>query len=72
MGKVNFTAEQIVAALRRAEGGTPVVEVCRKLGVSEQTGRRSTRGWASSSSTPRARRSRSASPWSAPRCRISP
>jgi len=37
MGKVNFTEEQIVAALRRAEGGTPVVEVCRKLGVSEQT-----------------------------------
>lgn len=37
MGKVNFTEEQIVAALRRAKGGTPVVEVCRKLGVSEQT-----------------------------------
>ena len=37
MGKGNFTEEQVVAALRRAEGGTPVVEVCRKLGVSEQT-----------------------------------
>ncbi len=37
MGKVNFTEEQIVAALRRVEGGTPVAEVCRKLGVSEQT-----------------------------------
>ncbi len=37
MGKVKFTEEQVVAALRRAEGGTPVVEVCRKLGVSEQT-----------------------------------
>ncbi len=32
-----FTEQQIVAALRQAEGGTPVVEVCRKLGVSEQT-----------------------------------
>ena len=37
MGKPNYTEEQIVAALRRAEGGTPVAEVCRKLGVSEQT-----------------------------------
>lgn len=37
MGKVNFTEEQIVAALRRVEGGTPVAEVCRKLGVTEQT-----------------------------------
>ncbi len=32
-----FTEQQIVAALRQVEGGTPVVEVCRKLGVSEQT-----------------------------------
>ncbi len=32
-----FTEEQIVAALRKAEGGTPVVEVCRKLGITEQT-----------------------------------
>ncbi len=32
-----FTEQQIVAALRQAEGGTPVVEVCRKLGVTEQT-----------------------------------
>src|SRR3954471_19760426 len=37
MGKVNYTEEQIAAALRRVEGGTPVAEVCRKLGVSEQT-----------------------------------
>ncbi len=37
MGKPHYTEEQIVAALRRAEGGTPVAEVCRKLGVSEQT-----------------------------------
>ena len=32
-----FTEHQIVAALRQVEGGMPVVEVCRKLGVSEQT-----------------------------------
>ena len=32
-----FTTEQIIRALRSAEGGTPVVEVCRDLGVSEPT-----------------------------------
>jgi putative transposase len=32
-----FTVQQIVAALRPAEGGTPVVKVCRKLGITEQT-----------------------------------
>ncbi len=32
-----FTTEQIIRALRAAEGGTPVVEVCRELGVSEPT-----------------------------------
>ena len=37
MGKPNYTEEQIAAALRRVEGGTPVAEVCRKLGVTEQT-----------------------------------
>ena len=30
-----FTEEQITYALRQAEGGTPVVDVCRQLGVSE-------------------------------------
>ena len=29
--------EQIAYALRQAEAGTTVVEVCRKLGVTEQT-----------------------------------
>lgn len=32
-----FTNEQIVAALRQAEAGTPAVDVCRKLGVTETT-----------------------------------
>jgi putative transposase len=37
MPKKGFTEEQIVYALRQAEAGTPVLEVCRKLGVTEQT-----------------------------------
>ncbi len=37
MPKKAFSEEQIVYALRQAEAGTPVVEVCRKLGVTEQT-----------------------------------
>lgn len=37
MKKSRFTEEQIVQALRQAESGTPAVEVCRKLGVTEQT-----------------------------------
>jgi len=32
-----FTPEQMVMALRQAESGTPIDEVCRKLGVSEAT-----------------------------------
>jgi transposase len=32
-----FTDEQVAMALRQAEAGTPVGEICRKLGVSEQT-----------------------------------
>ena len=31
------TDEQIAMALRQAEAGTPVGEICRKLGVSEQS-----------------------------------
>lgn len=37
MKKSRFTEQQIAFALRQAEGGTPIVEVCRKMGVSEQT-----------------------------------
>ena len=35
--KSKFTEEQIAFALRQAEAGTRVAEVCRKMGISEQT-----------------------------------
>ena len=37
MRKSRYTEEQIVVALRQAEVGTPVREICRKLQVTEQT-----------------------------------
>ena len=37
MRKKTFSEEQITLALRDAETGTPVTEVCRKMGVSEQS-----------------------------------
>ena len=37
MKKSNFTEKQIVFALRQAETGTRVQEVCRKMGISETT-----------------------------------
>jgi putative transposase len=32
-----YSREQIAQALRQAESGTPIVEICRKLQVTEQT-----------------------------------
>jgi putative transposase len=37
MKRKRFTDEQIAYALRQAEAGTKVTELCRKLGVSQQT-----------------------------------
>ncbi len=37
MKKAKFTDEQIAFVLKQVEVGTPVDEVCRKVGVSEQT-----------------------------------
>jgi putative transposase len=35
--KKSFTNEQMIYTLRQAEAGTPVAEVCRKMGITEQT-----------------------------------
>ena len=37
MKRSKFSEEQIAYALRQAESGTPVGDVCRQLGVSEAT-----------------------------------
>jgi len=37
MKKSRFSEEQIAYALRMADGGTPVVYVCRQIGISEAT-----------------------------------
>ena len=37
MKKTKYTEEQIAFVLKQAELGTPIDEVCRKIGISEQT-----------------------------------
>ena len=37
MKKTKFTEQQIVFALKQAERGVKVAEVCRKMGISEAT-----------------------------------
>jgi putative transposase len=37
MRKSTYTEAQIAYALKQAEIGTPVAEVCRKMGISENT-----------------------------------
>ena len=37
MKKSQYTEEQIAYTLHEAEMGTPVADLCRKLGISEQT-----------------------------------
>ena len=37
MGRKGFTEEQIGVAIRQAEAGTAVPEICRKLGIAEAT-----------------------------------
>jgi putative transposase len=37
MKRSKYSEEQVAFALRQVEGGTPVEDVCRQLGVSEAT-----------------------------------
>ena len=37
MNKNKFTDEEMAFALRQAEAGTKVNEICRKMGISEDT-----------------------------------
>jgi putative transposase len=37
MKKSRYSAEQVAFAMRQAESGTAISEVCRKMGISEQT-----------------------------------
>ncbi|WP_303677137.1 transposase, partial [Dehalococcoides mccartyi] len=37
MKSSRYSAEQVAFAMRQAETGTPVLEICRKMGIVEQT-----------------------------------
>ena len=37
MKSSRYSAEQVAFAMRQAESGTPVSEICRKMGIVEQT-----------------------------------
>jgi len=37
MKRSRFTEEQIAYALKQVDAGTPATDVCRKVGISEQT-----------------------------------
>jgi len=37
MKSSRYTAEQVAFAMRQAESGTSVAEICRKMGIAEQT-----------------------------------
>ncbi len=37
MKKSRYSETQIAFALRQADEGTPVLEICRKMGIAEQT-----------------------------------
>ncbi len=37
MKRSRYTAEQVAFAMRQAESGTSVPEICRKMGIAEQT-----------------------------------
>ena len=37
MKKSRYTEEQVAYALRLAESGTPVADVCRQMGIAEAT-----------------------------------
>jgi putative transposase len=37
MPRKRYTDEQIAFALRQAEAGTPIGEICRKMGIAEAT-----------------------------------
>ena len=37
MKSFRYSPDQVASGLRQAEEGTPVSELCRKMGISEQT-----------------------------------